>query len=63
MQFLPVGLFLLFLFLKITDKIDWSWFWVASPLWISGVLVVLVVIIWAIAALIGFKGATKIGRK
>lgn len=25
----------LFIGLKITDNIDWSWFWVLSPLWIS----------------------------
>ena len=27
-------LFLIFLMLKLTDKIDWSWWWVTSPLWI-----------------------------
>lgn len=24
----------LFIGLKLTDNIDWSWFWVLSPLWI-----------------------------
>lgn len=28
------GLFLLFLGLKLCDKIDWSWWWVFSPIWI-----------------------------
>ena len=26
--------FLVFFFAKIFDKIDWSWWWVFSPLWI-----------------------------
>lgn len=33
-------LFLLFLGLKLADKIDWSWWWVFSPLWIPVALVV-----------------------
>ena len=28
------ALFLVFLTLKLTDNIDWSWWWVTSPLWI-----------------------------
>jgi hypothetical protein len=28
------ALFLVFLVLKLTEEIDWSWFWVTSPLWI-----------------------------
>ena len=27
-------LFLIFLVLKLTNNIDWSWWWVTSPLWI-----------------------------
>ena len=26
---------LLFIALKLLDKIDWSWWWVLSPIWIS----------------------------
>lgn len=26
--------FIVFLVLKLTDVIDWSWWWVTSPLWI-----------------------------
>lgn len=26
-------LFLIFLTLKLTDHIDWSWWWVSAPLW------------------------------
>ena len=32
---LNVVVFLAFFFAKIFDKIDWSWWWVFSPLWIS----------------------------
>ena len=28
------GLQLVFIALKLLDKIDWSWWWVLSPLWI-----------------------------
>lgn len=31
---LTVVIFLVFFFAKIYDKIDWSWWWVFSPLWI-----------------------------
>jgi phosphoglycerol transferase MdoB-like AlkP superfamily enzyme len=31
--------------LKLTGVIDWSWWWVLSPLWISGLLLVLVVLV------------------
>lgn len=38
-------LFLVFLVLKLTHVIDWSWWWVTAPLWIpaSFVLALLVV--------------------
>jgi len=33
-------LFCIFLVLKLTGVIAWSWFWVTSPLWIGLVLVI-----------------------
>ena len=33
-------LFVVFLVLKLTDHIDWSWWWVTSPLWIQGLIVI-----------------------
>lgn len=27
-------LFLIFLVLKLTNYIDWSWWWITSPLWL-----------------------------
>ena len=35
-------LFLIFLILKLTDKIDWSWWWVISPLWAPITAVILI---------------------
>jgi hypothetical protein len=37
-------LFLIFLVLKLTNTIDWSWWWVTSPLWIPFALFVLIVV-------------------
>ena len=41
-------LFLIFIVLKLTNYIDWSWWWITAPLWIPiaiiggvGVLVIL----------------------
>ena len=33
-------LFVIFLVLKLTDNIDWSWWWVTSPLWIPLLIVI-----------------------
>lgn len=33
-------LLILFIGLKLTDNIDWSWWWVLSPLWIELILIV-----------------------
>jgi hypothetical protein len=35
-------LFFIFLVLKLTGSIDWSWWWVTSPLWIPFALILLV---------------------
>ena len=35
MGFFIVGLTLLFIYLKMTSQIDWSWIWVLSPIWID----------------------------
>jgi hypothetical protein len=41
-----VGLLtILFIALKLTGYIAWSWLWVLSPIWITAVLVVAIVII------------------
>lgn len=51
-------MFLLFLGLKLTHVIDWSWWWVTAPLW--GPLAAAVVIVMVVAggaALFGAFGA------
>ncbi|TFG20457.1 MAG: hypothetical protein EU530_03065 [Promethearchaeota archaeon] len=35
---LPSVLLLIFIILKLTGTIDWSWLWVLSPLWIGASL-------------------------
>jgi hypothetical protein len=52
-------LFLIFMTLKLTGDIDWSWWWVTAPLWIplvgflafAGIAVVIAIIV----AYIGYK--------
>ncbi len=38
-------LFIVFLVLKLCKVIEWSWWWVFSPLWIVAAFVVLLIII------------------
>lgn len=45
-------LFLIFLTLKLTNVIDWSWWWVTCPLWIGLAIYLSVVIIAIFIALI-----------
>ncbi len=46
------ALTILFIALKLCDKIDWSWWWVLSPILISIGLVVLVLLIILISMII-----------
>ena len=40
-------LFLIFLVLKLTNYIDWSWWWVSAPLWLTAILYIFIAIIMA----------------
>lgn len=41
-----VGLLtILFIALKLTGYIDWPWVWVLSPIWISAILVIVILLI------------------
>jgi hypothetical protein len=42
------ALFIVFLVLKLTDVIAWSWWWITAPLWIPTVIVIAVLIIGVI---------------
>lgn len=45
-------LFLIFLVLKLTKVITWSWWWVFSPLWISLGVVLVVFVLWALVLIV-----------
>ena len=45
-------LFIVFLVLKLTNVIDWSWVWVISPLWIPFALGIVVIGIVGLTAAI-----------
>ncbi len=46
---------LIFITLKLTDYIDWSWWWVLAPIWIPLAIVATVFVIMGIAVLLGVK--------
>ena len=50
---------LVFIVLKLTHYIDWSWVWVLSPLWLGWVVVTVILFVFA---LIGF-GKTTVKSK
>jgi len=50
-------LFIVFLILKLTNTIDWSWWWVTSPLWIPVALGI--VILGVVGMLMGASGRFK----
>ena len=49
---LSLIIFVVFLTLKLSGVIDWSWWWVISPLWLPFALVLAVIGIISIFALI-----------
>lgn len=48
-------LFIVFLVLKLTGLISWSWWWVTAPLWIPTIFVVILITIICIARKIIIK--------
>ena len=50
-------LFVVFLILKLTNTIDWSWWWVTSPLWIPVALGI--VILGVVGMVMGASGRFK----
>ena len=54
-------LFVVFLVLKLTNVIDWSWWWVTAPLWI-GLIVGLVMMMFVLAIFV-LGAAIQRGRK
>jgi len=46
------ALTIVFIVLKLTHVIDWSWWWVLSPIWISTLIVIAVLILLGLGYLI-----------
>jgi hypothetical protein len=42
---------IVFITMKLLNKIDWSWWWVLSPLWIPAALVIAIFVIFLVVAL------------
>jgi len=38
-------LFLIFMVLKLTNHVDWSWWWITSPLWIPLTCLLILILI------------------
>ena len=53
---------LVFIVLKLTHYIDWSWVWVLSPLWLGWLVVTAILLILFILSLVGI-GKTTIKSK
>lgn len=51
-----IVLFLIFLVLKLTGYIDWSWWWVTAPLWIPFIFVLILFMIFGIGVYLSEKG-------
>ena len=45
-------LFIVFLVLKLANVIDWSWWWVTSPLWIPFVVAAIIIGIVGVIAIV-----------
>ena len=45
-----------FIVLKLIDKIDWSWWWVLSPMWISSIIFILVFIMIILSLIVKALG-------
>jgi hypothetical protein len=50
-------LLIIFIVLKLTHNIDWSWWWVLSPLWIpiAGILAVVILTALIVGIMEAFK--------
>jgi len=47
-----LALTLVFITLKLTDQIDWSWGWVLAPIWIPWVIIISILAIFALFVLL-----------
>ena len=54
----PGLLALIFITLKLTDYIDWSWWWVLSPIWLPLTIVMVVA-----SFILAMGGVVRVNRK
>lgn len=43
---------IVFIVLKLLGKIDWSWWWVLSPIWIPTAIVLAIVVVFFVVKLV-----------
>lgn len=48
LDLLSVSLTTLFVGLKLTDNVDWSWWWVLAPFWVWVVISLIIIVICVI---------------
>lgn len=54
------ALFIAFVVLRLTDHIDWAWYWVASPLWMPlGLVVAIFAVAFPIAMLMDRRSISQ----
>lgn len=53
---LDMVLLVIFIVLKLTGVIDWSWLWVLSPLWISIGLTIIIGLLYIIGLVLDADG-------
>jgi Transmembrane Fragile-X-F protein len=56
------ALFLVFLVLKLTHVIAWSWWWITAPLWIGGALTGIILVFVGVFALAFGRKAKRVTR-
>lgn len=55
--------FLVFLVLKLTGHIDWSWWWVTAPLWLPTVVIIGIVLVVLILIVCGIQVIDRLDKR
>lgn len=56
-------LFIVFLVLKLTGVIDWSWWWVTSPLWLAALATAAALVLAGGAGYLIYRIVKRVRRK